>query len=455
MQSHYLAKCLSIACIVILFLVALGSVEHKVFERKSYRNQATQKVANGWSSQQVIAGPVLYLNYKRSYVDRKFDKELKKYVEVTKERRWSEYHLLKQSSTNTELEIQERYIGIFKVPVYTANLGLVSTHLGSSIQDDNKKRLTGASIMISVSDMRGLSNRPTISWNSQSIEFRPGTDQRLLGNYIEASLPLSSVKRDATIRLNLKLRGVEQFGIVPIAETVSSSMQSDWQHPMFTGNYLPDKRAISSAGFTATWNVNSFASSIGKLMQTCTNEPTACANLLIHNQLGVQLSRPVDVYSMTDRAIKYGFLFICLTFVVFALLELQKRYSIHAIQYGFVGAALAVFYILLVSLSEHLSFSTAYILASLACSILISGYLKVALDSKKLALGLGLAFLVLYSMMYAILKSEDYAFLMGSLLVFFLLAGIMFGTRNVKWQDHTKKTAKAKSETSNPEMEKD
>jgi len=249
MQSHILVKCLGIAFIVILFLAALGSVEHKVFERKTYRDQATQKVANGWSGQQVVAGPIVYLNYKQSYVDRRFDKELKKYIEVSKERRWSEYHLLEQSSINADLEIQERYIGIFKVPVYTANVDYMAKHIGSSIVDNDKKKLVDASIIISVSDMRGLSNRPIVRWNSQTIEFHPGTDQRLLGNYIEAPLPLSMIKSEATIKLSLSLRGVDRIGIVRMAKSVKSSINSPWQHPMFAGNYLPDQREISAAGF--------------------------------------------------------------------------------------------------------------------------------------------------------------------------------------------------------------
>lgn len=163
-----------------------------------------------------------------------------------------------------------------------------------------------------------------------------------------------------------------------------------------------------------------------------------CPNLLRSNQYGVALGSSVDVYQMTDRALKYGFLFICLTFVVFSLLELQKKHIIHPIQYGFVGAALAVFYLLVISLSEHIRFDLAYLIGSLACSGLISGYLKAVLQSSRLAIGLGAAFLALYAMMYAILQSEDYAFLMGTLLIFILLAAIMYATRKLDWQVFSK-----------------
>jgi len=201
---------------------------------------------------------------------------------------------------------------------------------------------------------------------------------------------------------------------------------------------LPAERQISDQGFNSHWGVNSFASSINKVLNNCQRERQNCAYLLRDNQFGVQLGSSVDVYQMTDRALKYGFLFICLTFVVFSLLELQKRYSIHPMQYGFVGAALAVFYLLVISLSEHIRFELAYLIGSTACTLLICGYLKVVLDNTKLTTALGVAFLALYAMMYAILQSEDYAFLMGTLLIFALLAGVMYATRKINWQQFSR-----------------
>ena len=434
MKLKIIFKCVGIFIILTLFIGVLSLVEFKVDERKYYREQATHTVANGWSQHQLITGPLFELSFLRRYTEKKFNKELKQYVEVEKEQRWSEFHLLESLNINAVLEMQERYVGIFKIPVYTADISLSGTHEAGDLSPTQRSHLVSAKLLVSVNDMRGLANQPALNWNDKSIKFHPGNQQKLLGDYIQADVPLSLYDQRAQLSLNLTLRGVDEIGFVPTSENLTSTINASWPHPSFTGSYLPSNRAISDAGFKATWGINSFASSIGKTLKTCKNDSQYCPNVLRGNQYGVALGSSVDVYQMTDRALKYGFLFICLTFVIFSLLELQKKHSIHPIQYGFVGAALAVFYLLVISLSEHIRFDAAYLIGSLACSGLISGYLKAVLKNTKLALILGSAFIGLYAMMYAILQSEDYAFLMGTLLIFALLAAIMYATRKLDWQ---------------------
>ncbi len=434
MKLKLITKVLSLLGILILFTFALSLVEYKVDERQSYRYQATRTVANGWSGDQLLAGPVLQMHYQKNYIEKKFDKELKQYVELEKTRNWSEYRLLETLDINAELDMQERYVGIFKIPVYTADIDLSAKHLASSIMTGERQHMVRATLLLSVNDMRGLANQPELLWNQQRIKFQPGTSAKLLGDYIQANIPLQQLANDADLAVDLTLRGVKSIGFVPTAQSVSSNLAAAWPHPSFSGSYLPSQRDINSEGFNATWGINSFASSIAKTLKSCENNASQCEHQLQSNQFGVYLGSSVDVYQMTDRALKYGFMFICLTFVVFGLLELQKRYAIHPVQYGFVGAALAVFYLLVISLSEHFSFALAYSVGSLACTALICGYLKAVLGSSKLAVVFALAFLSLYSMMFAILQSEDFAFLMGTLLVFSMLAGLMFVTRNVQWQ---------------------
>ncbi len=438
MNKTLLIKCVGIFFILMMFIAVLGMVEYKVMERQSYRNQATQTVANGWSQSQVLAGPVFELDFSKDYTETRFNKELKKYEKIEKTRRWSEYRLLESLTIDADLVMQERYVGIFKVPVYTANAELTGRHKANKLSLPENTKLLRARLLVSVSDIRGLSNQPDLIWNDKRLTFQPGDKQQLLGNYLQTSIPISQLMSDAKVALSLKLRGVDRIGIVPIAQNIKSNINAPWPHPSFMGRYLPSERNISDAGFNANWQVNSFASSIVKTLKDCATEPSACAYKLRENQFGVQLGSAVDVYQMTDRALKYGFMFVCLTFIVFSLLELQKRYSIHPIQYGFVGAALAVFYLLVISLSEHIRFDLAYLIGSIACSGLIAGYLKVVLSSTRIAGVLGLSFLGLYAMMYAILQSEDYAFLMGTILIFALLAGVMFGTRKIDWQSLTR-----------------
>jgi inner membrane protein len=149
--------------------------------------------------------------------------------------------------------------------------------------------------------------------------------------------------------------------------------------------------------------------------------------------LGVSFYQPVDLYQTVERSVKYGFLFILLTFAAFFLFEVLKRLAIHPIQYAFVGLALALFFLLLISLSEHLGFAAAYALASCACVALIGYYVGHVLRSLRLGLAFAGALAALYGLLYVLLRSEDHALLMGSLLVFVCVAAAMVATRRLDW----------------------
>jgi inner membrane protein len=147
----------------------------------------------------------------------------------------------------------------------------------------------------------------------------------------------------------------------------------------------------------------------------------------------VALDNPVDVYRLTERATKYALMFIVLTFAAFFVLEMVKRWRIHPMQYLMIGAALVLFFLLLLSLSEHLDFAWAYGLASAACIGLLTHYLRHVLRGWRPALGMSAMLVALYGVLYGILISEDNALMMGSLLLFGVLAAIMVVTRKVDW----------------------
>jgi len=198
-------------------------------------------------------------------------------------------------------------------------------------------------------------------------------------------------------------------------------MRSDWAHPSFAGRFLPLKHEITAQGFSAEWKVSQYAA-------------PGTAN---RQELAVSFIEPAGLYQQLERASKYGFLFIGLTFAAFLLFELLRRLAIHPIQYALVGLALAMFFLLLTALSEHIDFALAYAIATGACVGLISGYLMRVLRSAALALAFGAALTALYAMLYALLKAEDYSLLGGSLLLFGLLAAVMIATRRIDWYAFT------------------
>ena len=205
-------------------------------------------------------------------------------------------------------------------------------------------------------------------------------------------------------------------------------MRADWPHPSFQGRFLPAKHDIGPEGFTASWKISRFAAQGAGQAASCA---FPCNRM--GEQISVSLIEPVGLYQQLERASKYGFLFIGLTFAAFLLFELLRRLAIHPAQYGLVGLALAMFFLLLTALSEHIDFAAAYAIASFACVGLVTGYLVRVLRSAGSGLAFGGALAALYAMLYALLKAEDYSLLGGSLLLFALLAALMIATRRVDW----------------------
>ena len=233
------------------------------------------------------------------------------------------------------------------------------------------------------------------------------------------------------VRMEFTLAGTESLSIVPVAESNRVAIQSTWPHPSFAGEFLPTERQVypQDRGFEAQWEVSSLASQAQRQIR---GMKEAGADV---ERITISLVDPVDVYTQVDRATKYGILFVLLTFVAFGLFELIKRLPIHPLQYLLVGLALAIFFLLLLSLSEHIAFWKAYLVSSAACIGLQFVYLSGVLRSWRLAGGFAVMLTALYGVLYGLLASEDTALLMGSLLLFGVLAAIMWITRKVDWYE--------------------
>jgi inner membrane protein len=211
---------------------------------------------------------------------------------------------------------------------------------------------------------------------------------------------------------------------VPVGDDNRIALRSRWPHPSFAGAFLPNERRVDAQGFEARWTVSSLASDAQRQLRA--GDPSTQA-------VEVSLVDPVDVYTQADRASKYGVLFVLLTFVGFLLFELIRQLRIHPLQYLMVGLALAIFFLLLISLSEHIAFWQAYLVSALACIGLQAVYLANVLGHWKRGMGFALMLTVLYGALYGLLVSENNALLMGSLLLFGILALVMWVTRRVDW----------------------
>ena len=210
--------------------------------------------------------------------------------------------------------------------------------------------------------------------------------------------------------------------------------------PSFIGGYSPDRREISAGGFSATWRVNHFATGGNAFW---VDHAIADKLFTAPRLVGFALADPVNPYSMSYRATEYGFLFVLLTFAAFVMVEVIWGVRLHPVQYALAGAALAVFFLLLIALSEHIRFGSAYIAAAGACVALLTWYLRHPLRSLARTAAFGALFSALYGALYVLLRSEDHSLLLGALLVFGMLAAVMILTRKLDWAALSRRLAPA------------
>jgi inner membrane protein len=243
---------------------------------------------------------------------------------------------------------------------------------------------------------------------------------------------LNDKNEDIVLQFELELRGMEALELVPLGLDTTVSISSNWQHPQFSGMFLPTTHNVEESGYQAKWHVSAFASNIVEKVKGCEN---GNCKALLSSVFGVNHIEPVDVYLRSERSVKYSLLFIGLSFISFFLFELLKKLPIHPIQYTLVGCAIALFYMLLFSLSEHVNFFVAYFFATVSCVSLMFFYLMFVLKGKKEAAVFSILLSILYSLLFVIISAEDYGLLMGSVLSFVTLAVVMMFTRNIDWYE--------------------
>lgn len=432
-----------IAVLILLLTIPLLLIVSKIYERDNYSDQARQDIARSWTGAQKILGPILVVPYTRVYEKREHDNQLKRHV--TNQYRVDEnlFILPESLDTNVKLNTEVRYRGIYEVPVYNSNVQmkgeLSSTRAAQLDQRHDVVAVGKPFLSIVVNDMRGIAEPPVLGWNSGSVRFLPGSNLNFQSNGIHAPLDHFDKNDDGRYRfeLSLTLRGMSSFRLTPIGDANKTTIESGWPHPGFEGLYLPSQREISDDGFSAQWQTSAFATNINQKADKCA---AGDCGEFVGSYFGVKLVDPVDVYLQAQRASKYGILFIGLTFTGFFLFEILKRLAIHPIQYGLVGLALTVFYLLLVSLAEHIPFAGAYGIATAACSGLLAFYITYVLKSLRRGLTFGVAIAGLYAVLYVIIQEEDYAFSMGAGLVFVALSAVMYLTRRIDWFQISKST---------------
>ena len=427
----------AIGLLILLLLIPLLMIGGLIDDRQSLRDGVLQDIARSSSFSQQISGPVLVVPYRQTVREWKVNEKGTGRHQETREESGRLYFLPERFELDGKVRTELRARGIYEARLFHANNRisgqfLVPAQYGIT-EDVADYRFEQPYLAVGISDVRGIENALSLELGDQRLEFLPGTRLGWLGDGVHVMLPLADTKqaRQLDFAFDLALQGTGQLEVLPVGKATQVRLTADWPHPSFIGNYLPTRREISDQGFTANWQTSFFATNLQEVMNVCWS--TSRCNDFNGRAFGVSFIEPVDQYLKADRAIKYALLFIVLTFAGFFLFEVLKSLAVHPIQYALVGAALALFYLLLLSLSEHLGFALAYLLSASACVLLIGFYVSHVLRSLVHGLGFAVGLAALYGLLYGLLSAEDYALLMGALLLFSLLGVFMVLTRKLDW----------------------
>jgi inner membrane protein len=429
-------KALVIAVLILILLIPVSMIKSVVHDRIRVHDQARADIMRSWGGEQVLTGPILVLPYRvvhrNSYGNQVVE---------------TEFAFVLPSDLNIEIETnpEVRYRGIHKVPIYSANMSISGEFSSpdAAVLPANITQVEWqkAFVALSVSDARAIAHTPVINVGGSVSRFTSGGTIVLsdAATPIVAALDsdLENYRDGEPLRfsMDLQLNGADSLRVSPLGDTTNVRMTSSWPSPSFVGAYLPRHREIGEAGFSASWKI----SSLGRQLPSQWSGKAGSQSGAHQSAFGVTFYQPVSLYQQTLRAAKYAVLFIGMSFVAYFLFEVMVDLRLHPLQYLLVGFSNALFYLLLLSLAEHIGFQWAYLASAVASISLIAGYSVAVLDRRSRGLMMALVLAALYSFLYMTLRAETYALLAGALGLWATLATIMFLTRRIDWYNRGEK----------------
>ena len=426
-----------ILLLIVVLIVPLFFVYGLIWERESRAQGVRREVSQLWGPQQQILGPFLVVPYTVRLETVQGDKR----VEQIQERRAVFTPEALEVTGRADAKTLRR--SIFEVPVYAARLKLSGRfgilRIADVTADAATVRWRDAAFVLGLSGVSGLKETAVLKMaGTTEIAFAPSVgfpSTHLSGIHAKLAVAESTPPdadqppRPFAFTVDLVVNGSISLTIAPVARETRMSLSSDWPHPSFSGAFLPDDRRVTAAGFTAAWKVPHLARSVPDAWSLT----DAGLERLQPYAFGVAMIDPVDFYSLVNRAAKYGIMFAALAFMAVFCLELTSGRRLHPVQYLFIGISLVFFYVLLLSLAEHLGFSQAYLVASIATGAMCAVYVGAAMSSMAKGMVMLVVFAATYVILYLILQLEDYALLAGAILGFLALTGVMFATLRVDW----------------------
>ncbi|MEO6004276.1 MAG: cell envelope integrity protein CreD [Opitutus sp.] len=432
-------KLTGITLLIAALHIPLGLTHGVLRERQSFQQQAAREIATLWGQRQTITGPVLAVPYayRANVVRSKVVAGKVVQVEESDLVGAVAYFLPEVLTVTGSVEPEARHRGIYESIVYTTKL-----QLAGHFQPDfaaagfvaDRVDWEKAEILVGVSDLRGIRSMSALAVNGGKLgAFESAEGLGCEGLALGAKIVGAAAGEKLTFAFESVLQGSERLDVVPAGKSTRVNLSSPWAQPSFSGAYLPINHLESASGFTAEWQTAHFNRGFGQSWTNRNTENREMMKKLNASAFGVAFTQPVDGYRLVERAEKYGVLFFVLVFTVFFLFEVTAHLRIHPLQYAMVGAALCLFFLGFLALSEFWRTGLAYGVAAAACTLLISVYalsfLRTGWRTLVITSGLGAT----YGYLYFVLQSQDYALLAGTLALFATLALVMFCTRKINW----------------------
>lgn len=448
-------KLLFVGLVSALLIVPLLLVYALVYDRQDQSETAQASINAGWGGPQLLAGPIVVVPFKVTQTHNEtFDgKQVSRVVEVEK----LLYISPLTNKVSTRIEPQERRKSIYRSVLFTAKTeGKATFALPEDLErfgvTPDKLLWDRAELRIGASDARGLTTGGTIVANGKPLEVQPGKGPAASG----WQGFFAFLGWDGSGRLNVDyafgLRGSRTISLVPRGGSTVWNVSSPWPSPSFDGAFLPEKPSVTDKGFKAEYTIDKLALGqppvsmedygppqggkvhdykvgIARAVSVPDGESVGGPSRAV----SVSLIETVDLYSKVDRSVKYGFLFIGFTFLAFFLFDIVAGARVAAVEYLLTGAGLVLFFVLLLAFAEVIGFTAAYLVASAAVIGLLTAYSAAVLKSWKRARFIGALLVGLYALLFVLLNLEAWSLMIGSVLLFVALAGVMYATRHVDW----------------------
>lgn len=437
-------KLLLVGLVALVLTIPLFMVYALVSDRESQSRTAQAAITAGWGGPQVVSGPVLVVPFTR--VDTETEVVNGQQRTRTVEHRAELFLSPLAHHATAKLTPERRGYSIYASVIYQAALAgnarfVLPADLARLGVERERLQLDQAELRFGVSDPRGLQTDATVTAGGRQLELQPGKG---LGSSGGAGFYgfVGWNGEPLAVQYEYGLRGSRTLALTPRGGNTEWEVTSAWPHPSFGGSFLPDSKSVSAKGFTARYGVPNLA--LGQaLAMTDDPGPPVDEHVAREEYAGpaasasqvasIGLIEPVDLYSQVDRSVKYGFLFIGFTFLAFLMFDVVGGARVATAEYLLTGAGLVLFFVLLLAFAEVIGFAWAYVVASTAVIGLLTAYSAAVLKSRKRAGFIGALLLGLYALIYVLLSLEALSLVIGSVLLFLALAGVMYATRNVDW----------------------